>query len=219
MRRLFRLLYKPWTLADAAVHVPVWQAVVVSAILQTFCISLFAAATTVESAVVGKESVSDYFKYLIGHFLSMLLVFGPLAFLFTALVGQWAASIQKHLRMRETINLVICWPISCSFIAFTWLALFIIEQADNYAWNEPTPLIWPNHPWLRAAVHPNQFWIAAMMSVLVAYFGFVRLAKYRIPSPTACTNCSYDLRGSIAAGSKHCPECGAAIRSIRMEEA
>jgi len=33
----------------------------------------------------------------------------------------------------------------------------------------------------------------------------------RAPKPGRCLQCDYDLRGSIAAGSKICPECGAAI--------
>jgi len=59
--------------------------------------------------------------------------------------------------------------------------------------------------------------LVAVMVVYLVYFNR-KTRQLRHAVEITCDHCSYDLRGTIAAGQGKCPECGAAISDLTVKE-
>ena len=130
-----------------------------------------------------------------------------------ALIGgillRWRA---RHLRWRARH---LWWGVPLVALSVGSLALAIVPVVVPALGGESFPSTASASPmWTEAVASLLAFLVAIGISAGLAWFTPVAVRsrrQQRWREAGCCTECGYDLRGTVAAGGRQCPECGAAV--------
>ena len=119
--------------------------------------------------------------------------------------------MEQYRRMMRIIILVTGYAVIALIVALVWPRLLAAR---------PSPLVIYDY----GAYHGNHTGRVLSITVLLWIWGCaVRLLfahqAYLRTKHGLCIRCGYDLRGTIAAGRRECPECGAQARVPEVAEA
>ena len=127
------------------------------------------------------------------------------------LIGAWVVALRWRGR-----DLAAYWRLVrvTRWLAIAAITLWLARWAVPYLRPAPPPP-WPFGAWaMHSALHTASFaatsvlvWVAAVRTWLLFRYRAFEQAE----TEPVCFACGYDLRGSIPAGSTHCPECGMKI--------